>query len=76
MTPDPAPQDGDAEAADLGVRIVRGSPTPEELAAVLAVLHALPAPPAHRPAPPSATPSDWQRSQRALRTAPLRHPWR
>ncbi len=63
----------DSETID--VRIVRGNPTDDELAAVLAVLHSLPPAPAHRPAATSATRSDWQQTQRPLRTTPLRRPW-
>ena len=60
----------------LEVRVVRGAPTDEELAAVLAVLQALaaaPHPRAAAPAPPAAT--GWDTSRRDLRT-PLPPTWR
>ncbi len=67
---------GPGETPPLDVRVVRGTPTEEELAAVIAVLTAAASAP--RPAAPTpvTTPSGWQRSIRTLR-GPL-HPgeWR
>ncbi|RLP73974.1 acyl-CoA carboxylase subunit epsilon [Mycetocola manganoxydans] len=60
-----------AEGQDQGVnvRVLRGSPTPEEIAAVTAVLTAAVVEEAARAdAVPSDGPSAWQRSQRILRS--------
>lgn len=59
------------ETAEHGVnvRILRGSPTPEEIAAVTAVLTAAVVEEASRSeAVPSDGPSAWQRSQRTMRS--------
>ena len=56
---------GDAPALDL--RVVRGTPTDEELAAVVAVLTAVAATPRPQAAAPTPPPSGWARSQRGLR---------
>ena len=68
--------DSTAGAPDLDVRVIRGAPTDEELAAVVAVLTAVASAPRKGPAPMPAAPSAWERSRRGLR-APL-HPgiWR
>lgn len=44
------------------LRVVRGSATAEELAAVVAVLSARPAEPATAPPPPRPAPSAWRRA--------------
>ncbi|BDZ45875.1 acyl-CoA carboxylase subunit epsilon [Naasia aerilata] len=55
------------DAAPLDVRVVRGTPTDEELAAVLAVLQATATPSERRETPKRRTPSGWERSIRDLR---------
>lgn len=66
-----APADAADDVPDLDVRVVRGAPTDDELAAVLAVLHAAASRPRpHTPAPRSVQ-DGWQQSRRDLR-APLR----
>ena len=52
----------------LDVRIVRGAPTPDEIAAVTAVLSAAVVEEAAKAPERTTTPSAWQRSQRILRT--------
>ncbi|WP_210508985.1 acyl-CoA carboxylase epsilon subunit [Naasia sp. SYSU D00057] len=66
----------DTPEAPLDVRVIRGTPTEEELAAVIAVLSAAAAAPRPVAAAPATAPSGWQRSVRSLR-GPL-HPgmWR
>ena len=68
--PGPFVTDDDAEHG-INVRILRGSPTPVEIAAVTAVLTAaVLEESAAADAVPSHGPSAWQRSQRVMR-APL-----
>ncbi|MFU8945599.1 acyl-CoA carboxylase subunit epsilon [Mycetocola zhadangensis] len=71
---DPAARPSSAFSTDdgtehgLDVRIVRGSPTPEEIAAVTAVLSAAVVEEAGKTPEVASTPSAWQRSQRTLRS--------
>jgi len=58
-----------------GIRVLGGSPTPEELAAATAVLAALAAQPAVEQ-PIRRAPDAWQRSQRAVRGAIVPGPGR
>ncbi|GGF00642.1 acyl-CoA carboxylase subunit epsilon [Mycetocola zhadangensis] len=51
----------------LDVRILRGSPTPEEIAAVTAVLSAAVVEEAAKAPEKTTAPSAWQRSQRTMR---------
>jgi hypothetical protein len=66
--PDPVEQ-----VVPLDLRVQSGTPTPEELAAIVAVLQAVAAQPAARPAPTAPRPSRWV-SQRDLRV-PLPDTW-
>ncbi len=53
----------------VDVRLLRGSPTPDEIAAVTAVLtSAVVEEASHSEAVPSDGPSAWQRSQKAVRS--------
>ncbi len=54
-------------AEELQLRLIRGTPTDEELAAVTAVLAAAVAESAEAPAP-APVESAWKRSQRAMRS--------
>ena len=69
--------DGVAERP-LDVRVLSGSPTDEELAAVIAVLQLTAATPRERPAAAASAPSSeetgWDRARRDLR-APLPSVW-
>jgi Acyl-CoA carboxylase epsilon subunit len=70
-----ATSDASGERPDLDVRVLRGAPTDEELAAVLAVVQALAATPRPRATATTSSPSAWDRSRRDLR-APLPETWR
>ncbi|MCP2031652.1 hypothetical protein L1277_001750 [Okibacterium sp. HSC-33S16] len=57
----------DGTERGLDVRVLRGSPTPEEIAAVTAVLSAAVVEEAAKAPEPHRAPSAWQRSQRSMR---------
>lgn len=59
--------DDDAPSARLDLRVVAGSPTDEELAAVIAVLQLAASTPRERPTAPAPVANDWDRSRRDLR---------
>jgi len=63
---------GDAGAAPVSIQVLRGSPTPDELAAVIAVVSAAYASEADTALAADDTPaSAWSRSAHAMRRVPV-----
>ena len=77
---DPRPSDAfstdDGTERGLDVRVLRGAPTPEEIAAVTAVLSAAVVEEAAKAPEKSSVPSAWQRSQRIMRSPLIPGPGR